>query len=96
VKIGSQWGIHLSGSFDDNAIYSFKSLIKIPLQDAEIKKISVDFAGVSHVGSSGLSVLLHLLDQAMAVNKEVVLISVNGHIRKVFDVANFNLLFTIR
>jgi anti-anti-sigma factor len=96
VTIGSQWGVHLSGNFDSNMAHSFKSLIKKPLSDQSIKKISVDFAGVSHLDKFGLHALLDLLNKAIAVGKAVVLLSVNSHIRKIFDCANFNFLFNIR
>jgi anti-anti-sigma factor len=95
IKIGNQWGIHLSGNFDLNAANVFKTEIIAAINDPVITRISVDFAGVSSIDSTGMGTLLFLREKALAAEKLMNLVCVKGHVRETLEQANFNLLFMI-
>ena len=59
------------------------------------KEITLDFAQLEFISSSGLRLLLTLNKQAKTKGGKVIIVSANDEIRKVFKITGFSNLFTI-
>ncbi len=59
------------------------------------KEITLDFAPLEFISSSGLRLLLSLNKQAKAKGGKVIISGANDEIRKVFKITGFANLFTI-
>ena len=56
-------------------------------------KIIIDFSQLDFISSSGLRVLLTAGKQMKSVQGKLVLCSLKDHVKEVFDVAGFSMLF---
>ena len=70
-----------------------KKLSKL-IQDKKYK-ILIDLSQLDFISSSGLRVLLAAGKQLKSVNGKIVLCALQNHVKEVFDVAGFTLLFSI-
>jgi anti-anti-sigma factor len=95
-RSGSVASLSMKGKFDIQARTSFKNAYTPLLDDQGITTLDIILAEVDHMDSSALGMLLLLLDRAQAVGKEVILSKANSTVTKIFDIASFEKLFTIR
>ena len=95
-KIGSVASLSMNGKFDIQARIAFKDSYTPLLADKEIITLDIVLTDVDHMDSSALGMLLLLHDRAKAVGKTVILSKPNSTVAKIFDIANFEKLFTIR
>lgn len=87
--------IKLQGRFDFNTHREFREGADSVVSNAQVKNITVDFAGTDYLDSSALGMLLMLRDKATAAAKKVALANCRGPVRQVLDIANFAKLFEI-
>lgn len=87
--------LSLSGRFDFNHHREFRNACAPLLEEAAASVIQVDLGQVDYMDSSALGMLLMLRDKAGAAGKRVELCHVQGNVRQVLEIANFDKLFTI-
>lgn len=63
--------------------------------DAGETQMLVDFGGLDYISSAGLSVLLMAAKRVKAQGGRIALCGMNDHVRQVFEVSRFNVLFDI-
>lgn len=66
------------------------------LRDMDVKVLEMDFEGVTYIDSSGLGMLLLLKERVRSTARSITLVNCTGVVAQVFELANFNKLFTIR
>lgn len=85
--------IKISGRFDFGVHQDIRKATE--LVDTGVKKIVLDMGAVDYVDSSALGMLLVLRDK-VGENKSAVRIKgTKPDVRKIFEIANFDQLFTI-
>jgi len=65
------------------------------ITESSAAKIIVDFSNLSFISSSGLRVLLSAGKKIKSTNGKLALSSLQEHVKEVFDVAGFTMLFSI-
>lgn len=63
------------------------------LIDEGEKQFLLNFSGLDYISSAGLRVLLVAIKKLKTCNGQIVLASLKGPVRKVFDAAGFSALF---
>ena len=86
----------LRGRFDFSAHREFRASYQGAIDDPAITEVVLNFAQVEYVDSSALGMLLLLKEKATAANKTVILAECGGFVMDVFQVVNFQQLFTFR
>ena len=87
--------ITMSGRFDFELQRSFTEACAPLMLAKDVHNIEVELAGVDHLDSSALGMLVRLKVRAMGSNKTVTLLNPSCIASHVLEVANFNHLFTI-
>jgi len=65
------------------------------LTENNVKKLVLDFSELDFISSSGLRVLLTAAKQLKSYNGKLALCGLQEHVKEVFDVAGFTMLFSI-
>jgi HptB-dependent secretion and biofilm anti anti-sigma factor len=86
----------LEGRFDFNAHRDFRGAYDGLLGDPVVREIVIDFARVDYLDSSALGMLLLLREKSESGAKTVVLSGLQGTVKQVLEIANFQRLFTIK
>jgi anti-anti-sigma factor len=86
--------LQLEGRLDTNTSTSFEAKL-LDLIDTNENKIVVDFTNLDFISSSGLRVLLMAGKKLKTTNGKLGLCSLQDHIKEVFDVAGFTMLFSM-
>ena len=86
--------LRLEGRLDTNTAPSFEDKLMGLINNDE-HKIVVDFTQLDFISSSGLRVLLMAGKKLKTVNGMLGLCSLQEHVKEVFDVAGFTMLFTM-
>jgi len=90
IKINDNGNIELSGRFDASKAKMAKDVLN------EINDTTkVDFQQLYYISSAGLSILLVTQKRLKNINKELLLINMNSHIREIFKYAGFDMIFRI-
>ncbi len=92
---GDKAVILLAGRFDFNDHRAFKASYDSLLQQAGLKTLEIDLAGIEYLDSSALGMMMLMRERAQAVGKAVVLIRPGSMVAQILDIANFSKLFTI-
>lgn len=87
--------IKLSGRFDLKTFRQFRQSYEPVLDDAQIKRIVLDFAEVEYIDSSALGMLQLLRENAQQRQKSVVIANCHGTVRDVLVTVNFHKLFEL-
>ena len=86
--------VALQGRLDTNTSVSLEEeLLKLTREASH--KIVIDLGQLDFISSSGLRVLLTAGKQSKRVSGRIVLCGFKDHVKQVFDVAGFTMLFTI-
>lgn len=93
-KKGDQCAITMTGDLRAQDQGTYKTLLDEAL-DAGAKRYRVDLAGVPHIDSTGLGLLLMLQDAAKKAGAAVSLARATEGPRHAFQLASFDQLFTI-
>ena len=88
--------IRLSGRFDFSGHREFRHCYEAALQEPSVRRIDVDLNAVEYLDSSALGMLLLLKEQAEARSLPVSLLNCAGTVREILDVANFNVMFSMK
>ena len=86
--------IKVKGRFDFNSHQDFRDAYEQLSNPAE--HVLVDMKEASYLDSSALGMLLLLRDYAGGDDADVVLSNCNSDVRKILNISNFELLFTIQ
>jgi anti-anti-sigma factor len=62
----------------------------------DIREIILDVAGVTFIDSAGLGLLLLGRDETVKYRKSLVIRGATGQVKKMFDVAHFETIFTLQ
>lgn len=87
--------LKLTGRFDFNAHRDFRAAYEPLMDNAEVRAVTIDLAGVDYLDSSALGMLLMIRDKAGAANKKLTLARAQSGVKQVLDIANFGKLFQI-
>lgn len=82
--------LHLEGRFDASQAGAAEKA----LDQAEGKAV-LDFAGLQYISSAGLGVLLAAQKRLSAAEGGLKLVNMNDHIRELFQLAGFDMIFEI-
>jgi HptB-dependent secretion and biofilm anti anti-sigma factor len=85
--------IKLVGRFDFNSHREFRAAYEALMDNAEVRTLVVDLAGVDYLDSSALGMLLMVRDKASSANKAILLANAQSGVKQVLDIANFSKLF---
>ena len=88
--------IRLTGRFDFSGHREFTHCCQAALEAPTVRKIDVDMNAVEYLDSSALGMLLLLKEHADARELPVSLLNCGGTVREILDVANFNVMFSMR
>jgi len=86
--------LELEGRLDTNTASALEDKLMGLINNDE-NKIIVDFAQLDFISSSGLRVLLMAGKKLKTVNGKLGLCALQEHVKEVFDVAGFTMLFAI-
>ncbi len=86
--------VGLQGRLDTNTSVSLEKELLELAREAN-HRIVIDLSELDFISSSGLRVLLSAGKKSETVNGRIVLCALNDHVKQVFDVAGFTMLFTI-
>jgi anti-anti-sigma factor len=86
----------LEGRFDFNSHRDFRGAYDALLSDARVREIELNFQKVDYLDSSALGMLLLLREKVDSSGKSIALTGLQGTVRQVLEIANFQRLFTIR
>lgn len=89
----SQAVVKITGRFDFNAHRDFRGAYEPVMENAAVRGVTLDLAGVDYLDSSALGMLLMLRDKANAAGKSLVLANARAGVKQVLDIANFSKLF---
>lgn len=84
------------GRFDFNSFRDFRSSYEEALAQEGVKCVLVDLQQVQYIDSAALGILLLLRDKAAPLGIKVELANLQGTVKDVLEIANFNKIFTIR
>ncbi|MCX7194079.1 MAG: STAS domain-containing protein [Proteobacteria bacterium] len=87
--------IRLAGRFDFNDHRTFKAAYEPLLQQAGLKTVEIDMAGIEYLDSSALGMMMLMRERAQAAGKTVVLSRPSSTVAQILDIANFSKLFSI-
>ncbi len=87
--------LKLNGRFDFHSHRDFRTAYESALEQAGVKEIAIDFKDVDYLDSSALGMLLLLREKAEAAGKSVSLVSLQGMVKQVLEIANFGKLFSV-
>ncbi len=93
-KEGSLTIVALNGRLDTLSSESLDKELK-QLTDNSVNKILIDFSNLEFISSSGLRVLLTTAKSVKATDGKLALCALQQHVKEVFDVAGFTMLFAI-
>ena len=85
--------LNVNGRLDSTTATEFEKEL-IPMLD-EAKENVVDFKELKYISSSGLRVLLVAAKKLNASGKKLTIVSMQEHIKEVFDISGFTGLFNI-
>jgi anti-anti-sigma factor len=87
--------LKLSGRFDFHSHRDFRAAYETALEDAAVRQIVINFQDVDFLDSSALGMLLLLREKAETAGKTVALVSLQGMVKQVLEIANFGKLFSV-
>lgn len=94
TKSDSATILKLEGRLDTNTASLFEEKLMGLISNNE-NKIVVDFAQLDFISSSGLRVLLMAGKKLKTINGKLGLCALREHVKEVFDVAGFTMLFSM-
>lgn len=92
---GDKGIVKLAGRFDFNDHRTFKLSYEPLLQQAGLKTVEIDLAGIEYLDSSALGMMMLMRERAQAAGKAVVLVKPGNTVAQILEIANFGKLFTI-
>jgi anti-sigma B factor antagonist len=90
IRLNQSGEVLLSGRFDGAQVDKAKAVF-----DRVAATTSVDFKDLSYISSAGLGILMATQKRLKANGQTLRLRNVSGHIRDVFHIARFDLIFEL-
>ena len=90
IRLNETGDVVLSGRFDGAQVDKAKAVF-----DQVTSSASVDFKDLAYISSAGLGVLMATQKRLKDRGQKLKLRNVSGHIRDVFRIARFDLIFEI-
>jgi anti-sigma B factor antagonist len=90
IRLSDNGEVYLSGRFDAAQVEKAKAVL-----DQLTVTTSVDFKDLVYVSSAGLGVLMATQKRLSDKGHKLKLRNVSGHIREIFRIARFDLIFEI-
>jgi anti-sigma B factor antagonist len=90
ISLSESGGVVLSGRFDAAQVEKAKAVF-----DRVSVTTSVDFKHLDYISSAGLGILMATQKRLSEKGQKLKLKNVSGHIRDVFRIARFDLIFEI-
>jgi anti-sigma B factor antagonist len=90
IQLNESGDVVLSGRFDGAQVDKAKTVF-----DQVTATTSVDFKDLIYISSAGLGILMATQKRLKANGQKLKLRNVSGHIRDVFRIARFDLIFEI-
>lgn len=90
IRLSDNGEVYLSGRFDAAQVEKAKAVL-----DQLTVSTSVDFKDLVYVSSAGLGVLMATQKRLSDKGQKLKLRNVSGHIREIFRIARFDLIFEI-
>lgn len=90
IRLTESREVTLSGRFDASQVERAKAVL-----DKLTATTSVDFKDLSYISSAGLGVLMATQKRLTENGQKLKLKNVSGHIREIFKIARFDLIFEI-
>ena len=90
IRLNESGEVVLSGRFDGAQVDKAKAIF-----DRVTATTSVDFKDLSYISSAGLGILMATQKRLKEKGEKLKLRNVSGHIRDVFRIARFDLIFDI-
>ena len=91
IKLSDSGVVVLSGRFDAAQVEKAQAVL-----DSLTITTSVDFKDLNYVSSAGLGVLMATQKRLSEKGEKLKLKNVTGHIRDIFRIARFDLIFEIQ
>jgi len=86
--------LEVKGRLDTFSSVELDKKLSTLIQDQKYHLL-IDFSQLDFISSSGLRVLLAAGKQLKSVNGKIALCALQNHVKEVFDVAGFTMLFSI-
>ncbi|MDE3060492.1 MAG: STAS domain-containing protein [Pseudomonadota bacterium] len=86
--------VTLSGTFTFSDSTAFRDVLA-QIGEPKVQRVVLHMAKVEFVDSAALGMLLLANDEAAKYQKSLIINGPTGQVRKMFDLARFNTLFTI-
>ena len=93
LKQGS-YDVTLSGKFTFNDHPAFREILQ-QIEGEDVQQVVLHMAKVEYVDSAALGMLLLALDETEKHQKRLVISGATGQVKKMFDMARFNTLFSM-
>lgn len=86
--------VNVSGRLDSTTALEFENTLISFLEQG--KENIIDFKDLKYISSSGLRVLLVAAKKLSAADEKLTIVSMQDHIKEVFDISGFTDLFNIQ
>ena len=90
IRLTDTGEVALSGRFDAAQVETARAVL-----DRLNVTTSVDFKDLAYVSSAGLGILMATQKRLSEKGHKLILKNVSGHIREIFKIARFDLIFEI-
>jgi anti-sigma B factor antagonist len=91
IRLSDRGEVVLSGRFDAAQVEKAKTVL-----DTLATTTVVDFKDLQYISSAGLGILMATQKRLKDAGHELKLRNVSGHIRDVFTIARFDIIFDIK
>ena len=91
IKLGDEGRILLSGRLDASQVESVRTVL-----GAVTESCMLDFSELEYISSLGLGVLLEAQKRLSEAGQGLIITNLSVHIRDLFKLAGFDLIFEIR
>jgi len=88
------YNVTLSGNFTFSNHPEFRAILE-KIAERDVEQVVLHMSAVEFVDSAALGMLLLALDEAEKHHKRLVISGATGQVKKMFDMARFDTLFTM-
>lgn len=86
--------VRFSGRFTFDAHQEFRDILRL-FERPDIRQVNIDVSQVDFIDSAALGMLLLANDEASKSNRTLVIRGATGQVKKMFNLAQFNTIFTL-
>lgn len=91
---GQEAKVAIKGRFTFQDHTKFREMIAKVI-GADMQRLSIDLGQVEFIDSAGLGMLLLVREEMRGKSRDVVLLRAQGQVKRMFDIARFDTLFTL-